>query len=183
MLAGHSVHGAARGFHAARPRARSHPHRAAGGKARGSGQAGRQSGARAQQSRLRRAARRRQPASQPCAPTAATASSSESSSQRRADSSHRGMGREDPLPHGPVLDTHQEADAVAFIAPRGIDPRLAQRHRLHRGVGDRRATGRARRRPPPTSTSCAAFSATARPASRCSFSRAICAPRARPKPS
>ena len=61
MLAGHPLHGAARGLHAARPCPRSHAHRAAIREARRTWQAGRQSGPRAQQSRLGRATRRLEP--------------------------------------------------------------------------------------------------------------------------
>ena len=102
MLAGHTVDGAARGFHAARPRARGHPHRAAGGKAGGSGPTGRQSGARTEQSRLGRAARRRQPARRFARQPRQPAQAHQSAPDGRADRKLRGMGGEDPQPHGPI---------------------------------------------------------------------------------
>ena len=182
MLAGHSLHGAARRLHAARPRSRGHAHRAAGGKARRPGPTSRQSCARTQQSRLGRAARRRQSALYPARQPRQPLQADQSLPHGGADADVRGMGRKDSRPHGdrssqiPKPTPSASSPAKNRSAP-GSTPSAAPT----RGRSPRNWPSRASHRP--TSTNCAASSARRSAASRSSISPATCAPPAPPKPS
>ena len=144
--AGHSLHGAAGGLHAARPRARSHPHRAAGRKAHRSGPTGRQSGPRTQQSRLRRAARRRQPASAALRANRANRLKlvNLASPKSRFWPSKPGKRRSSAVSRQP-LDTQQEPNALAFIAREESIRAWLSAIGCPDAWEMRRATGRARR--------------------------------------